>query len=210
VPLIGRFLSFFKPPLVSIPSFFRIHEWSVEHVERLEEPVKILSTVLPYCRGDFPEVAASTRGSCRTRGGPVWVNRFGHRLEIETRVRRQADRSSVNRSISQADPKEFARSSGHRCHCAPVFPRFPFIAVGLSSARGKNAQWPMAKKSLLPRSISGESLLGLSLRVSPMPGRSIRREKPRDARGRSPEMICRQLLSPLSPPSPLHLLHRAA
>jgi hypothetical protein len=55
---------------------------------------------------------------------------------------------------------------------------------------------------LLPRSISGESLLGLSLRVSPMPGRSIRREKPRDARGRSPEMICRQLLSPLSPPPP--------
>lgn len=94
---------------------------------RTEEPVKILSTALPIV-GRFSGGCSILHEGVLQEGGPaVWVNISvaGPRIGPGGR----ADRSSVNRSISQADPQGISSVPfGSRCHCAPVFPRLPFIA----------------------------------------------------------------------------------
>lgn len=101
--------------------------------------------------GDFPEVTASTRGSCGRRGGEEGLVRVNVSVAGpgSGRSRGQADRSSVNRSISQADPQGiFLVSPREQVPlCASFSSRSPFI--GPFFTEGKKVRiLAAAKKSV--------------------------------------------------------------
>lgn len=116
-----------------------------------------------YCRqpcplsGDFPEaIASSTRGSCR-RGVLLSGSTSRSLSRGSARSAGRADRSSVNRSISQADPQGI--SSVPSVAGATVCPFFLGFLSSLFTPVKKGIYIGRRKNSLVSYSISIVSLL---------------------------------------------------